>query len=300
MKPPPFDYVDPQSVPEALEVLQQCGEDGKPLAGGQSLVPLLNMRLAQPRVLVDLNRIPALAYITARSLDGSPGVAIGSMTRHRAVEKAGAVLDGFPLLREAIGWVGHPQIRNRGSVGGSIAHADPSAELPLVFLALDGVATVRSASVERTVPASEFFLYTFTPSLEPDELLTEIWLPLAGRRTGQAFVEIARRHGDFALVAAAASLTLDSAGVVSEARVAIGGAAPLPVRIHAAEDMLRGERAGLDRFREAARLVRETVEPSADVHADAEYRREVAGVLALRALTTAFERVPNENAEVTR
>src|SRR5579875_3129396 len=201
MKPPPFAYVDPRSVPETLEVLRQYGDGGKVLAGGQSLVPLLNMRLARPEVLIDLNRLDELNYIRERARDGRAGISFGAMTRQRAVEEAHHVLDRLPLLREAIGWVGHPQIRNRGTVGGSIAHADPAAELPTVFRALDGVATVRSTRGEREITAADFFLYAMTPALEPDELLIDIWLPLSPPGTGQAFVEVARRHGDFALVA---------------------------------------------------------------------------------------------------
>ena len=306
MKPAPFAYVDPRGVEEALEALSRYGEEGKVLAGGQSLVPLLNLRLAQPRVLIDLNRIPELDYIRLQNRDGpmdgqarTPGVAIGAMTRQRSVEDAREVLSRLPLLREAVSWVGHPQIRNRGTVGGSIAHADPAAELPLVFRALDGVATVRSQRGERTVPAADFFVYTFTTALEPDEMLSDIWLPLPAPRTGQAsgrsgsaFVEVARRHGDFALVAVAASLTLDDHGVCVDARIAIGGAAPVPARASGAEDAVRGRRATLSLFREAGALAAREMEPMGDVHADADYRREVAGVLTYRALTTAFERTP--------
>jgi CO/xanthine dehydrogenase FAD-binding subunit len=192
-------------------------------------------------------------------------------------------------MREAIRWVGHPQIRNRGTVGGSIAHADPAAELPLVFRALDGAATVRSARGVRSIPAADFFLYTFTTALEPDELLEDIWLPLAPPRTGQAFVEVARRHGDFALAAAATSLTLDQHGACTEVRIALGGASPVPLRATAAEDAIKHQRANLDLFREAGRLASAGTEPTADVHADAEYRREVAGILTYRALKLAFE-----------
>lgn len=294
MKPPPFAYVDPRSLSEALESLHEHGDDGKVLAGGQSLVPLLNMRLAQPRVLVDLNRVSELNYIAPRTINGSEGVAFGAMTRQRSVEDAGDVLVRLPLLAQAIAWVGHPQIRNRGTVGGSIAHADPSAELPLVFRALDGVATVRSLGGERTVAASDFFLYTFTPALEPDELLVDVWLPLPKPGTGQAFLEVARRHGDFALVAVAVSLTLGEHTVCSDVRIAIGGASPIPMRATEAERALAGQPAGLEIFRQAGRLAAEATEPADDVHADAVYRREVAGFLTARALTTAFERVKDD------
>lgn len=291
MKPPPFQYVAAASMPQALEVLTDYGEEAKVLAGGQSLVPLLNMRLAQPRVLVDLNRMRELQYMIPRSDDGRPGVALGAMTRQSDVERAGEVLN-IPLVREAVGWVGHPQIRSRGTIGGSIAHADPSAELPLVFCALDGVGTARSQRGSRTIPATEFFVYTFTTALEPDEVLEDVWLPSPAPRTGQAFVETARRHGDFALVAVAASLTLEEAYHCSDARIAVGGAAPTPLRARAAEEVVRGERVSLNLFREAARIAAREMEPTSDIHADAEYRRELAGVLVYRALKTAYERVP--------
>lgn len=259
------------------------------LAGGQSLMPLLNLRLAQPRVLIDLNRIAGLQYVRPRDEDGVRGIAFGAMTRQSQVERSGGDI-GLPLLEEAIGWVGHQQIRNRGTVGGSIAHADPAAELPLVFRALDGRATVSSSRGTRSIPASDFFLYSFTPALEPDEMLAEVWLPLPAPRTGQAFLEVARRHGDFALVAVAVSLTLDEAYRCQDVRIAVGGAAPVPARATAAEAAMRGQRAALSLFEEAGRIAAGEMEPASDVHADAAYRREVAGVLTYRALKTAFER----------
>jgi CO/xanthine dehydrogenase FAD-binding subunit len=288
MKPPPFAYRDPATVTEALEALAQYGDEGKILAGGQSLVPLLNMRLAQPQALIDLNRIPDLGYIREDSHDGVSGLAFGAVTRQSAVEQQA---DAIPLLKEAISWVGHPQIRNRGTIGGSIAHGDPAAELPLVFRALDGVATVLSRNGERAVPAEEFFVYTFTPNIEPDEMLAEVWLPLPAPRTGQAFLEVARRHGDFALVAAAISLTLSVNESITDARIALGGAAPVPMRATSAERSLVGALPDSRAFAEAARIAMEESEPSGDVHADAEYRREVVGTLVRQGLQRAYERV---------
>lgn len=287
MKPSPFVYRDPDTVAGALEALAEYGDEGKILAGGQSLVPLLNMRLAQPQALIDLNGVAELRSIGGSRRDGRDGMAFGAMTRQRQVE---AEASPIPLLREAISWVGHPQIRNRGTIGGSIAHADPSAELPLVFRALDGVATVTSSDGPRDVPASEFFLYTFTPNLEPDEILTEVWLPLPEPRTGQAFLEVARRHGDFALVAAAVSLTLDEAGTIAGARIALGGAAPTPMRVTGAEESLIGANPNDECFSDAARLAAEEAEPTGDIHADADYRRDVAATLVRRGLRTALER----------
>ena len=289
MKPPPFAYVDPATVPDALAILAEHGEDGKILAGGQSLVPLLNMRLAAPRTLIDLNRIPDLRYVSRRDREGVAGLAIGAMTRQRAVEDDAGALASLPMLRDAIAWVGHPQIRNRGTIGGSIAHADPAAELPLVFRALDGIATVRSRRGDREIPAADFFAYAFTPALEPDELLAEVWFPLPGPHSGQAFLEVARRHGDFALVAAAAAVTLQDR-LLTDIRIAIGGAAPTPLRAAGAEAALNGQRPALALFREAGRIAATETDPTADIHADAAYRREVAGTLVTRALTLAWER----------
>lgn len=296
MKPPPFAYTDPDSLPEALATLERYGDEGKILAGGQSLVPLLNMRLAQPEVLIDLNRIDALSYIRHAPHDGVEGIALGAMTRQQAVEGSNEIRSALPLLAEGIGWVGHPQIRNRGTVGGSIAHADPAAELPLLFRVLDGVAIAQSTGGTRSIPAADFFLYTFTSALEPNEILTEVWFPARTPRTGHAFIEVARRHGDFALVAVAVLVSLDEHGTIVEARIALAGAAPVPMRAGNAETLLRGRPAGLQLFREAGTVAAHESDPSGDIHADADYRREVSGTLTTRALTRAFERAPKDDA----
>jgi CO/xanthine dehydrogenase FAD-binding subunit len=293
VKPPPFAYADPATVPEVLAILAEQGEDGKILAGGQSLVPLLNMRLAAPRTLIDLNRIPDLSFIELRTRDGRTGLAAGAMTRQQTIEHDPTLPASLPLLQEAIAWVGHAQIRNRGTIGGSIAHADPSAELPLVFRALDGIATVRSHRGDRAIAAADFFAHAFTPSLEPHELLAEVWLPLPGPNTGQAFLEVARRHGDFALVAVIASVTLEG-GVLTDTRIAIGGAAPVPLRAARAEAAVNGEHPHPALFQEAGRIAAGETEPTGDIHADAAYRREVAGTLVTRALVLAAERAHDQ------
>lgn len=276
--------------------MEQYGEDAKVLAGGQSLVPLLNMRLAQPEVLVDLNRIGTLAYIQSESRNEVEGLALGAMTRQSAVATSSEIHFSLPLLTEGIGWVGHPQIRNRGTVGGSIAHADPAAELPLLFRVLDGEATVQSVQGTRTIRAQDFFLYTFTPAFEAAEILTDIWFPLPGPRTGHAFIEVARRHGDFALIAVATLLQVDMHGIISDVRIALGGAAPVPMRASRAENLLRGQRAMPELFRAAADEASDESDPSGDIHADAEYRREVAGTLTCRALNRAFDRIGKDDA----
>lgn len=290
MKPPPFAYLDPADMEEALTALSEHGDEAKILAGGQSLVPLLNMRLAQPQVLIDINRITDLQFIEDRAVDGRGGIAIGALTRQRTVEDSSDVSRRIPLLREAIAWVGHPQIRNRGTIGGSIAHADPAAELPTVFCALDGVATVRSSRGSRTIPAAGFFQYTFTPAIEQAEMLTEVWLPLPEPRTGHAFLEVARRHGDFALVAVAASVTLSETGACTDVRIALGGAAPTPIRATEAEASLAGRSPSPEAMVQAGKLAAGQTDPTGDIHANAEYRREVAGTLAIRALEIAVRR----------
>ncbi len=292
MKPAPFEYVAPRSLEEALDVLA-AGDDVKILAGGQSLIPLLNMRLASPKRLVDLGRIPELAYVTDR--DG--GYAIGAMTRQRAAERDERITRDLPLLAEALRSVGHPQIRNRGTIGGSIAHGDPAAELPAVAVCLDAQVTVRSARGSRTVPARDLYLGYLATTLEPDEILTEIWLPRATARTGYVWLEFARRHGDYAIAGVGVAITLAEDGQrVGQARIALTGVGGAPIRATVAESVLAGAQPDADghldpsRLREAAEAVRAAIEPDADVHATAAYRRHLAGVLTERALATACQR----------
>jgi len=285
MKPAPFRYVAPRSVDETLALLAEHGAEGKILAGGQSLVPLLNMRLARPQVIVDINGIRSLAYIRRKD----DHLHVGALTRQRAVEESATVRRQVPLLGEAIRFVGHPQIRTRGTVGGSLAHADPSAELPAVAAALDAELVVRSPSGERALSPGEFFAGYLTTALEPTDLLTEIRFPLLPERTGTAFVEVARRHGDFALVGVAA-VVRRSDGTIAEARLAFTGVGPGPVRARGAEGRLAGS-AGTSRvFADAAREAAARLDPESDIHATAQYRRDVAATLARRALELAWQR----------
>lgn len=290
MKPPRFQYHAPQSLDEALALLAELGADAKPLAGGQSLIPMLNMRLARPGHLIDLNRVAELDYLAER--DG--GLAIGAMTRQRAVERSTLVREGCPLLAQAIRYIGHLPIRTRGTIGGSVAHADPAAELPGVLAALDGRITLRGRSGSRVLGPDAFSLGVLTTAAAPDELVTEIWIPAVPERAGQVWLEVARRHGDYALVGLGASLTLDQDGVISQARLALIGVGPVPVRTPRAEERLRGERPDVSLFREAARLVSAEIQPETDVHATSEYRRRVAAVLAERALAEATRQVTGE------
>ncbi|NBE97899.1 xanthine dehydrogenase family protein subunit M [Nonomuraea sp. KC401] len=291
MKPPPFTYHAPRDVGAALRTLAQVR--GKVLAGGQSLIPLMNMRLAAPEHLVDINRIGSLSAV-----DASPaGVRVGALVRHSDAEHAGA----HPLLTRALRLVAHPVIRNRGTVVGSLVHADPAAELPAVLAVLDG--TVRVArwdgrAVERDVPAREFFTGPLESAVQPGELAVSAYFPALGPRTGTAFEEVARRHGDYALAGVCAVVTLDDDARVTAARVACVGVGPVPVVVDVTAacegaDGAETDSAGTGGERadqgwaDAARAVQEETEPESDVHASAAYRRHLVGVLAERALRNA-------------
>lgn len=283
MKPAPFEYVDPSTTQAAVALLTQHGEDAKVLAGGQSLVPLLNFRLARPATLVDLNGIGELAHIRL----GSGVLRIGAMTRQSVLERSAPVAREWPLLTQAVRFVGHPQIRNRGTVGGSAAHADPAAELPVALCALDAQFHCRSARGIRTLTAGEFFVTHLTTALQPDELLVEIEVPPLPPSTGSAFTEYARRHGDFALGGAAALVTLADDGTCSRAAIALLAAGPVPMRAAHAENALVGSVLDQRIAREAAALAVAGVAPAGDIHGDSEYRRAVIQSMVARALLEA-------------
>jgi aerobic carbon-monoxide dehydrogenase medium subunit len=284
VKPAPFDYVAPRSLEEALHALSSAGPDAKVLAGGQSLVPLLNFRLATPTLLVDLNRVAELAYVSPRER----GVAIGAMTRQVTVERDRSLMTAQPLLGEAVTWIGHAAIRSRGTIGGSLAHADPAAELPAVAVCLGAQLSVVGPTGARQVPADEFFRGYLSTALRPDEILTEVWLPPVPAATGQAWLEYARRHGDFALVGVAASITLEHE-LVGDARIVLTGVGGKPVRAREAEMLLIGARLD-ERAAAAADLVRSVIEPEADIHASKDYRARLAAVLTQQAIKLAHER----------
>lgn len=288
MKPAPFEYHAPKSLNEALNLLAQHGFDAKVLAGGQSLVPTMNFRLARPSALIDLNRVSELFYIQPH--DGA-GLRLGAMTRQREVERSPLVTQLAPLIAETMPHIAHPQIRNRGTVGGSLAHADPSAELPAVMVALGSNFLLRKSSGERWVWARDFFIDLFTTALEPDELLTEIQVPLLPPNTGWAFREIARRHGDYALVGVAATVSVDDNNQCQQARLVFLSVGNGPVVAEQAAQSLIGQTPSPKVFQEAAKLAAEKdIEPSTDIHASAEYRRHLARVLTAQALAAAFER----------
>jgi carbon-monoxide dehydrogenase medium subunit len=292
MKPAPFKYHAPTTVDEALARLSEHGWDAKVLAGGQSLVPMMNFRLAQPAVLVDLNKVSELFYIHP-TRDG--GLRVGAMTRQRQVEKDPSIAERAPMLHEAMPKIAYPQIRSRGTFGGSIAHADPSAELVAASVALSGRFRLRSQRGERWVPADEFFVGLFTTVLEPDELLIEVALPPMPPRSGWSFLEVARRHHDFALVGVAAVMVLDRKGLCERTRLVYFSVGDGPVEAHHAAGVLNGQVPTEELIREAAETAGDAdVDPSSDINASAEYRRHLVKVLGRRALAQAFERANGE------
>jgi len=282
MKLPPVEYEAPTTVSEAIGLLAEQLDEASVLAGGQSLIPLLALRLARPEVLIDINGIEELAGISAT--DGR--VSIGAMTREYVAEESEVVADAVPLLAAALPLIGHEAIRSRGTIGGSLAHADPAAELPAVARALDAEFVVRGPAGDRVIPAAQWFEGYLTTSRRSDELLVEVRFPAAGPGTGVSFTEVARRHGDFAIVGLAASLSL-AGGVISDARLAFAGVSDVPVRAAAAEDLLVGERPSPELFDEAARRATTDLDPPADLHGSSDYRKTVAVAIVRRGLRAA-------------
>jgi carbon-monoxide dehydrogenase medium subunit len=286
VKSPPFEYVAPRTVDEALAALQEHGDEAKVLAGGQSLIPILALRLAHPSVLVDIGNISTLG-----ELDVNGSVTIGATVTQRRAERTVGIATAAPLLAESLPSIAHPQIRNRGTVGGSVAHADPAAELPAVMLALDATMTVHGRNGSRTVAARDFFQSYLETAVGPDELLVEVRVPAwNGPRVGWSFQEISRRHGDFALAGAATQLEVDADGKVQRAVIAYCGVAATPVRADHATDALVGRSLDKATIDEIARLAASELAPPADMHATSAYRKHIAAVLAARTLTTAYER----------
>jgi CO/xanthine dehydrogenase FAD-binding subunit len=284
MKPAKFDYYDPTTVEEALGLMAQFGDQARPLAGGQSLVPLMNFRLIRPVYLIDLNGVSELRYLKTDN-----GILrIGATTRQRELERSVEVAEHWPLLRDAAGFIGHIQIRNRGTVGGSVAHAFPSAELPVAMVTLNASFILRSTANRRTVGAEEFFISYMTTELKAEELLTEIQVPALHEKSGWSYQEVSRRHGDFALAGAASLLAIDVKGNIDQARLTLTGATPM--RARGAEEWLLGQKPSDALFREAARRATDDLEQDSDIHASADYRRDACAALAQRALTQAASR----------
>jgi carbon-monoxide dehydrogenase medium subunit len=283
MKPNRFAYHDPGTVDECVALLSEHGDDAKPLAGGQSLVPLMNLRLAAPGVLVDLNRVAELAFVT----DDGTTLAIGAMTRHRTLAGDATVRAANPLLAHAAAKIGYPAIRVRGTIGGSLSHADPVSELPCVAVALGAELVVAGPAGRRTVAADEFFQGYFTTALQPGELLVEVRFPHVGGATGWGFEELERKAGDYAVVAVAAAVTVRD-GTIESARIGLAGVAERPVRATAAEAALHGQPATADSVAAAAAAV--SAQVTADAVREAPFVSHVAGVLGRRALQSALER----------
>lgn len=286
MKPPPFEYVAPTSLEEALAALQEHGDEAKLIAGGQSLVPLLAFRLARPGVVVDLNGVGGLDGLEL----ADDTLVVGALTRQRDVEQLPGLRARCPMVAEAVELIGHVAIRNRGTVGGSLAHADPAAEWPVLATVLDAELDVAGPAGTRTVAARDFFVSYFTTVVQADEVLTQIRLPLPNGRTGSCFIELARRHGDFALAGVAALVTLADDGTARDVRLGLIGVGDRPVRPSGAEAALRGRTPNEEAIAEAAAAVDAEIEPTSDIHASETYRRQVAAVLTRRALAAAVGR----------
>lgn len=282
MKPSPFAYHRPTTVAEALDVLNQLGADGKVLAGGQSLLPLLSMRLAAPAHLVDINRLTELDAVRV----DDAGVHVGATTRQASVARHAAAGHAVPLLRQALALVANPVIRNRGTVVGSLAHADPSAELPAALALLGGSVTLASSSGRRTVEAADFYVGPLETALRPDELVVEAFFPRQGEGSGTAFVELSRRHGDYAMCGVAALVRLDEDGAVASARAAYVSVAPVPLVLDLTEAVAGHQGTAAD-WPAAAASAKEQVDPDGDIHATASYRRHLVGVLTARAMAQA-------------
>lgn len=284
VKPHPFHYHDPTSLEEALDMLASR-ENAKLLAGGQSLMPMLNMRFALPDHVIDINGIEGLSYIR----EGASGIEIGAMTRQHDLQASALLQRRCPLMIEALRQVGHRPTRNRGTIGGSLCHLDPAAELPLVAAALQAKIQVRNRQGARAIAMADFPAFYMTPSIEPDELVTAIGFEPWPEGHGYAFVEFARRHGDFAIVAVAAMLTVSADGVIARAATTLGGVGPAPLHCAAVEDAVTGKRGSAALFREAAETCR-SIDAMDDVHASSTYRQHLAVELTCRALGKAFER----------
>ena len=286
MKPAPFQYIAATSLAHALALKSEHGDDAKFLAGGQSLMPTMNFRLARPAVLIDINGLDELAGVC----ESPTATTIGAMTRYRALERDAEIGAGFPLIREALPEIAHPQIRNRGTLGGNLSHADPASEMPAIMVALQARLKLQSMSGERRVEARDFFLGALTTDLQPDEMLTAIELPKPEPRTGSCFLEIARRRGDFAIAGVAAMVTLDEDDRCAAVRLVLCGLGETPVDAGAAAAALAGQRITEAAARDVAALVQQRIEPAGSVHATADYQRHIAGVLTERALATANQR----------
>jgi carbon-monoxide dehydrogenase medium subunit len=288
MKPAPFEYIAPQSLDEALVVMDRHGFEAKLLAGGQSLIPVMNFRLAQPGILVDLNVLPELGQVQQNE---AGGLRLGAMMRHSQLEHSPIIADHAPLVHETMPFIAHPQIRNRGTIGGSLAHADPAAELPVIMVALEARFHLQKLGGERWISAEDFFQSLFSTALEPEEIIVEIAVPPLAPRTGYAFMEMARRHGDYAQAGVAALVTLDGSGVCRQARLVYLNVGEIPMVAYQAAAILVGEKPSPGLLDEVARrAAQDEIDPTDDIHGTAVYKRHLAHILGKRALQKAVTR----------
>jgi aerobic carbon-monoxide dehydrogenase medium subunit len=292
MKPAPFRYVAAQSVEQALALKAEHGDEARFLAGGQSLVPTMNFRLTQPAMLIDINPLTELAGLKNGAGDI---LRIGALTRYRTLERDPTVADRLPLVAEALPHIAHPQIRNRGTIGGNLAHADPASEMPAIVLGLGGRLRAQSVRGERWIDASDFFVGALTTALAADEMLMEVELPAAPPRSGSCFMEVSRRRGDFAMMGVACTVHLDADGRCTQARIALCNAGDGPIFAVEASESLVGGAIDVARIAEAAKLVQGEIEPGGSIHASKEFQRHLAGVLIKRTLTMADQRARRDH-----
>jgi CO/xanthine dehydrogenase FAD-binding subunit len=287
MKPAPFRYVAARTIEQALALKAEYGDEARFLAGGQSLVPTLNFRLTQPAVLIDINPLTELAGVKS----GAAGhLRIGALTRYRQLERDAEIERTLPLIHEALPHIAHPQIRNRGTIGGNLAHADPASEMPAIVVTLAGRLRAQSATGERWIAASDFFVGALSTALAADEMLTEIELPAAPPRSGSCFMEVSRRRGDFAIIGVACAVRVDEQGRCAEARIGLCNAGEGPVFAAEASASLAGREIDAADIEEAAQLVQGAIDPGGSIHASKAFQRHVAGVLTTRAVAAANER----------
>ena len=286
MIPPAFEYLRPKTIPEALAFLEQHGDDAKILSGGQSLIPMMKLRLARPAFLVDLNRISGLSYIKE---DGG-FLKIGGLTREADIESSSLVRTKYALLFDTAGVIADPQVRNLATVGGNLAHGDPANDHPATMMALGAQVVATGKKGERVIPVDSFFVSLFTTALEPGEILTEIRIPVPPPKSGGAYIKVERKVGDFATAAVAAQVTLDDKGAVAKAGIALTNAGPTPIRAKKAEDFLRGKKPDAATIAQAALLAADNAQPSSDLRGPAEYKKGLIKELAKRAITRAVER----------
>jgi aerobic carbon-monoxide dehydrogenase medium subunit len=285
MIPPSFEYYAPTTAQEAIGLLRQLGPEAKILSGGMSLIPLMRLRLAAPRYLIDINRITGLAEI--EEADGV--LAIGALTREADLERSELVRAKYPLLAETAAVIGDPLVRNRATVGGNLAHADPANDHPATMLALAAEVVATGPAGERHIPITSFFTGFFATALDPDEILTEIRVPIPPPRSGGAYVKLERKVGDFATAGVAAQLTLGGDDVCVQVRIGLTNVGPMPIQARQAEEVVRGTRVDTEVVRRAAQLAAEASDPSPDLRGPAEYKRDLVRVLTVRALNRALE-----------